>query len=154
MHVSLARNEMRQNFNIWVHGDRNLVRGSGLFVGETGVAANHHFLTPVDGSSFQFSSGKYRLEVYARLLGDRRPMMLFSQDLEIGSEVAAKLQEPGSGLYFDCGPDSLRYLPHVEKRQPSPAPEQFLETLGTYIGSGAPPGTRLVPAESTTTPLE
>jgi hypothetical protein len=47
MHVALLRNEMHQNFNIWVYGEREkLVRGSGLFVGETGVAANHHFLTP------------------------------------------------------------------------------------------------------------
>jgi hypothetical protein len=35
MHVALSRNEMHQNFNIWVYGERgNLVRGSGLFVGE------------------------------------------------------------------------------------------------------------------------
>lgn len=45
MHVSLERSETRQNFNIWVHGDDKLVRGSGLYVGATGVAANHHFLT-------------------------------------------------------------------------------------------------------------
>src|SRR5579862_7874181 len=32
MHVSLARNETHQNFNIWVYGEREkLVRGSGLF---------------------------------------------------------------------------------------------------------------------------
>ena len=53
MHVTLRRNETVQNFNIWVHGDDKLVRGSGLFVGETGVAANHHFLTPRDCNSFQ-----------------------------------------------------------------------------------------------------
>jgi hypothetical protein len=105
MQVSLARNEMHQNFNIWVHGDEKLVRGSGLFVGESGVAANHHFLTPKDGSSFQFSSGRYRLDVYARLLGDRKRTLLFSQDLEIGPDVAATLQEPGTGVYFDWGPD-------------------------------------------------
>ena len=39
MHVALSRNETHQNFNIWVHGDEKLVRGSGLFVGESGVAA-------------------------------------------------------------------------------------------------------------------
>jgi hypothetical protein len=48
MYVALSRNEMRQNFNIWVYGEERLVRGSGLFVGETGVVANHHFLTPKD----------------------------------------------------------------------------------------------------------
>lgn len=130
MHVSLARNETHQNFNIWVHGDDKLVRGSGLFVGESGIAANHHFLTPKDGVSFRFTAGRYRLEVQARLLGDHNRTLLFSQELEVTSDVAVSLEEPGTGLYFDWGPDSSRYIPHVEKRLPSPDPAEFLEILG------------------------
>ena len=83
MHVNLARNETRQNFNIWVHGDEKLVRGSGLFVGETGVSANHHFLTPKDGSDFRFVEGKYTLELYTKLLGDKAARCVLSQTLEI-----------------------------------------------------------------------
>ncbi len=63
MHATLHRNETRQTFNIWVIGDGNLARGSGLFVGETGVVANHHFLLPEDGNTFRFQSGTYRIEV-------------------------------------------------------------------------------------------
>lgn len=129
MHVSLIRNESSQNFNIWVYGDDKLVRGSGLFVGETGVAANHHFLTPDDGNSFQFLSGRYHLSVYARMLGEARQTLLFSQELDITPETAEALKEPGNGLYFDWGPDSSRYLQHVEKRPPSPDPGMFLEAL-------------------------
>ena len=135
MHVSLARNETHQTFNIWVHGDEKLVRGSGLFVGESGVAANHHFLTPKDGSTFQFSAGRYRLDVYARLLGDGNSTLLFSQELEVAPDVAAALKEPGTGLYFDWGADSSRYLAHVDKRLPSPDPAEFLEALGITTGS-------------------
>jgi hypothetical protein len=137
MHVSLARNETHQTFNIWVHGDEKLVRGSGLFVGESGVATNHHFLTPKDGSTFQFSVGHYRLDVYARLLGDRKPTLLFSQMLEVAPDVAAILKEPGTGLYFDWGADSARYLPHVDKRLPFPDPAEFLEALGLTTRSKA-----------------
>jgi hypothetical protein len=36
----------------------------------------------------------------------------------------------GAGVYFDWGPDSSRYLPHVEKRPPSPDPEDFFKALG------------------------
>jgi hypothetical protein len=130
MHVALWRNETHQNFNIWVYGEREkLVRGSGLFVGETGVAANHHFLAPMD-SVFHFTEGHYRLGVFARLLGDTKPVRLFSQALDITREIAASLQEPGAGVYFDWGPDSARYLSHVEKRPPSPDPEEFLKGLG------------------------
>jgi hypothetical protein len=125
MHLSLARNESRQTFNIWVYGDERLARGSGLFVGETGVAADHHFLTPEDGSEFSFFAGRYHLSVYAKLLGDRTQTLLFSQDLEIPPDIAAALKEPGAGLYFDWGPDSSRYLQHVKQHTPTPSPEQF-----------------------------
>ncbi len=129
MHAALHRNESHQNFNIWVYGDDKLVRGSGLFVGETGVAANHHFLTPKDGSGFQFIAGRYHLKVYAHLLGDAWPKLLFSQDLEVSPEIAAALDSPRTGLYYDWGPDSSRYLPHVEERPPTPDPASFFEAL-------------------------
>lgn len=129
MHLRVTRNETHQNFSIWVHGETTLVRGSGLFVGETGVAANHHFLTPRDASGFRFTEGHYRIEVFAHLLGDKRRTLLFSQGLEITRDLAARLEEPGAGLYFDWSPDSSRYIPHVEKRLPSPDPREFLQVL-------------------------
>jgi hypothetical protein len=129
MHVALSRNETLWNFNIWVYGDDRLVRGSGLFVGETGISANHHFLDPNDSTSFRFVEGRYKLEVFARLLGEKRQTLLFSQSLEITRDIAASLVEPDAGLYFDWGPDSMRYLPHVDQK-PSPDPEKFLQMLG------------------------
>jgi hypothetical protein len=130
MHVALSRNESHQNFNIWVYGDEKLVRGSGLFVGETGVATNHHFLAPKDVSSFRFVAGHYRMDVFAHILGDYNRTLLFTQTVEVTREVAAQLENPGTGLYFDWGPDSSRYLTHVDKRPPSPSPERLLELLG------------------------
>jgi hypothetical protein len=148
MHVSLARNETHQTFNIWVYGDDKLVRGSGLFVGESGVAANHHFLTPRDGGGFQFSAGLYRLEVYARLLGDRQPKLLFSQELDIAAHIAVALKEPGTGVYFDWGAETSRYLPHVDKRLPSPDAEEILEALGIALRSKQPGGSRVASSET------
>lgn len=130
LHVALCRNETHQNFNIWVHGEEKLVRGSGLFVGEAGVAANHHFLAPRDGNAFRFTEGQYRIDVFAHLLGDRKRTLLFSQTLEISREIATELAETGNGLYFDWGPDASRYLPHIEKHPPSPDPMEIFELLG------------------------
>jgi hypothetical protein len=103
MHVSLTRNESHQNFNIWVYDDDRLVRGSGFFVGESGVAVNHHFLTPDDGNAFRFLPGRYFLKVNARLLGDTKQILLFIQELNIDPSTAESLKEPGTGLYFDWG---------------------------------------------------
>jgi hypothetical protein len=134
MHVSLSRNEMHQNFNIWVYGEREkLVRGSGLFVGETGISANHHFLAPEDAKSFSFVEGHYKLEVFAHILGDFKPSRLFSQELDISRDIATALEEKSAGLYFDWGPDSSRYLPHVEKRPPSRNAEDFLRMLESAV---------------------
>ena len=121
MHIALSRNETHQNFNVWVYGNDKLARGSGLFVGETGVEANHHFLAPRDGTSFRFTEGRYRLDVFAHLLGDERRTRLFSQTLEVSSELAAALAAtPNAGLYFDWGPDTEGYLPHIQHAPSTP----------------------------------
>jgi hypothetical protein len=60
---------------------------------------------------------------------DRTRTLLFAHPFEISRDVAALLREPEAGVYFDWGPDSSRYLPHVEKRLRS-RPNDFLEELG------------------------
>jgi len=129
IYASLSRNETIQNFNIWVYGDERLSRGSGLFVGETGLTANHHFLTPDDGSNYQFISGQYRLTIYAKLLGDRKKRSLFETNLTIDKEDAEKLDNPNCGLYFDWGSDSERYIPHTENKPAELGFEEFVDSL-------------------------
>jgi hypothetical protein len=68
------------------------------------------------------------MDVFAQLLGDRDRTLLFSQTLEISREIAAQLAGPDRGLYFDWGPDSSHYLPHVDKLPPLPN-DDFLELL-------------------------
>jgi hypothetical protein len=113
MHVRLYRGESVQTFNIWVYGERKeLVRGSGLYVGKEGVSYNHHFLMPKDGTSYEFLSGKYKLEVYASLL-NRTSVKMFTIELDVNENQAAKLKEGRHGLYFDWGPESNKYHPYL-----------------------------------------
>ena len=83
MYLTLTRNESRQNFNIWIYGTETLVRGSGLYVDETGMATNHHFLLPEDETNFVFSEGSHTIDVRAKLLGDASLVRLFSQRLDV-----------------------------------------------------------------------
>ena len=117
MYVALVRGDtVHQHFNIWVYGERHeLVRGSGLFVGEDGISANHHFLSGPDRADFSFTEGSYRLEVFVRLLGDRRDKQLFAQDLVISRDIAAALCDPAAGVYFDWAPDTAQYVPFVDR---------------------------------------
>lgn len=131
MHVSLTRDEARQTFHIWVYGQRGqLERGSGLFVGEAGVEASHHFLTVRDTGTFQFREGSYRLDVFAQVLGSRQQKLLFSHVLEITADVARQLHDLRAGVYFDWAPESSRYMAHVDKRPPQPDAAELLEVLG------------------------
>ncbi len=116
LYVSLKRNESRQNFNIWVYGDSgDLKRGSGLFVPQGGITLDHHFILPKDGSDFKFFDGIYDLTVYARLVGDKSPVNLFSTKLELTSSQAAELKDNCTGLYYDWGPDQQAYFSHVDR---------------------------------------
>lgn len=118
MHVRLYRGETLQTFNIWVHGERiEIVRGSGLYVGKEGVAHNHHFLLPKDGATFEFMAGRYRLEVYASILGKKSPSKMFSVDLEITETHAVKIKDKHHGIYFDWGPESGKYHAYLHRRE-------------------------------------
>lgn len=129
MHATLSRGEACQTFNIWVYGDKELLRGSGLFVGETGVAANHHFMIPKNTNRFEFIKGVYRLDIFAELVGDKGPIRLLTQLLEVTAELAADLEDRLAGLYFDWEPDSKRYAPHIDKRGVAPSPEELVKLV-------------------------
>jgi hypothetical protein len=124
MYVTLSCEDISQDFNVWAYGERNeLVRGSGLFVGETGVEANHHFLISRDSKHFAFIPGTYFLNVFAHLLGDKNRQILFSQTLTVSPEEAEMIGEQNAGLYFDWAPDKKRYITHIDDE-----PRSFLDS--------------------------
>ncbi|HZL30837.1 MAG TPA: hypothetical protein VFC54_07230 [Pseudolabrys sp.] len=116
IYVKLTCEDIVQSFNVWVYGERDeLVRGSGLFVGETGVEAYHHFLTSRSDSPFHFIQGTYRLDVHAHILGQKNSKLLFSHLLNVTDEEALLIGEQNSGLYFDWDPDENRYAHHLKQ---------------------------------------
>lgn len=116
MYVKLRRAESVQTFNIGVYGDKPLARGSGLFVGYEGIACNHHFLLPKDGTQYDFLAGDYAIEVYAFLVNKRTPLLLYQLHVSVSKQDAEVLQDKASGIYFDWGPDSKKYHSHIDKR--------------------------------------
>jgi hypothetical protein len=131
LHVALHRNESKQNFNIWVYGERgNLKRGSGIFVPQEGVTFDHHFLLPEDGANFNFLSGSYQLSVFAKLVGRKTRYELAKVNLSISESQAAQLAEPNVGIYFDWGPDQQSYHSHIDRRPENvPDIEQLIELM-------------------------
>jgi len=115
--IRLRRGETQQNFNIWVYGEKDLARGSGLFVGQEGIATNHHFLTPTDVRGFDFAAGDYKLEVFGKVVGKDATLLLSSIRLSIDAHEAEQLRRPHHGIYFDWGPDAGRYQKKIEDRR-------------------------------------
>lgn len=123
LYLSLHRNEGKQNFNVWVYGEKGkLHRGSGLFVPQEGVTFDHHFLLPEDGTDFTFLPGAYTLAVFAKGVGEQASSQLISVRLSINESQAAALARPRTGMYFDWGPDQQAYHAHVQTR-PEVEPE-------------------------------
>ena len=136
LYVRLRRGETQQNFNIWIYGEKDLARGSGLFIGQEGVATNHHFLLPTDIGNFDFAAGDYRLEVFGKTVEHDRVHLLSSIEISISVAEAGQLKERNHGIYFDWGPDAGRYQTKIEGK-PSQAldPLKLLEALqrGTAV---------------------
>lgn len=121
LYVHLIQGESRQNFNIWAYHNSDvnmLVRGSGLFVGKTGIATNHHFLQPKDNPTYEFRAGEYTLEVYVRLVGKKQSRLLHRTTLSISDFQAVELAKGDRGIFFDWGPGSSQYHSHVDTKKP------------------------------------
>lgn len=117
IHVSIQRYESKQNFNIWVYGEKSeLKRGSGLYVPQEGVTFDHHFMLPEDGANFMFLAGPYKLTVIAKLVCTSTPVVLSEINLAVSEIQAEKLSQPNNGLYFDWGPDQQAYQSHINSK--------------------------------------
>lgn len=137
MHVNVQRGETRQNFSIWVYGDKQLSRGSGLHVGPEGVACNHHFLLPEDGASFALAPGQYVISVFAKRVQDPQPRRLQDVRVSISEIQADQLRGPTCGVYFDWGPDQQAYHSHIEDRPPKALPKWLLEAASEMSDGGS-----------------
>jgi hypothetical protein len=115
MFVILRNADTSQNFTIWAYGDASigLVRGSGLKVGEEGIAVNHHFLLPNDGSTYKFLTGEYVVEIYASLV-NKQPNLLHTTQVSVSTNDAEQLNEPNNVIFFDWRPDARLYVSHID----------------------------------------
>lgn len=106
-------------FSFWGYGDKDLVRGSGLFVPETGIATNHHF-NPVDSETlFLFSQGSYSLELVAKLVGRERLVSLWNVTLEMPAGVFGFTIARETAVFYSWSPEQRCYIASIEKRSGS-----------------------------------
>jgi len=105
-----------EEFAFWGYGDKDLVRGSGLFVAENGVATNHHFNPLRTEPLFLFSHGTYQLELVAKLIGREKSVSLWNLTIEVprGAFDASIARE--KAVFYSWSPDQERYVSSIETR--------------------------------------
>lgn len=113
MYVRLQRGESVQNFNVWVYDNNGLVRGSGLFISKQGIACNHHFLLPRDGTNYDFLAGDYLVQIFVETVQDK-PRKIFEQSLILSKSQEDEMKGKKVGTYFDWAPNTQNYPSHVD----------------------------------------
>lgn len=116
MFAKLHHAGSEQIFSFWGYGETNqLVPGSGLYVGQTGIAVNHHFVLSVHQPAYEFSKGDYEIEVFVRLVGRKTPIRLSGFKLTLSAEHAGILARHG-GVLFELNPDGRGYVGHARDK--------------------------------------
>jgi hypothetical protein len=112
--LKVRRGESSRTFNFWMYGEtKALLIGSGLRVGEDGVASNHHFLPPKDESTFSFFPGDYVIDVYARIVKRSATVRLSTVKLTLTESHAAVLRDHKRGILFTWEPEAQIYYAAV-----------------------------------------
>jgi hypothetical protein len=133
LYLKVKRAEIAQTFDFWMYGEtKDLKIGSGLRVGEDGVSSNHHFLPPRSAMSFAFLAGAYTIQVYARILNRRAPVLLSTVKLSLSDELAATLLDRAKGALFTWSPDSKGYRGDVS--EPPPGEGRARSVSGAGLG--------------------
>lgn len=108
--------QIEVEFSFWGMGDKELVRGSGLFVSETGVATNHHFNPLKTDELFLFRPGTYSFELKVKLLGEPNATSLWKIPLQIPASAFGSEITPNEAVYFNWSPALGQYVASVENR--------------------------------------
>ncbi len=116
MFVKLVRDGKEQVFGVWGHGwTTELSPGSGLFVGQAGVSANHHFALSASKPLYDFAAGDYTIQVFAQQPGEASARLLTELKLTVDAAMAKALGQR-TGVLFELEPESQTYVGQVRER--------------------------------------
>ncbi len=121
MYIKLCREGSEQIFSFWGYGETNkLTAGGGLFVGQTGIALNHHFVLSVQHAGYEFVEGEYSIQVFARVAGKSRSLLLDTISITLSKIDSGTYLAGGLGILFELGWDTGKYTGHAREYKFSP----------------------------------
>ncbi len=115
LYAKVRTDDHERLFSFWGYGEtEKLSPGSGLHVGRTGFAANHHFVLSIHEDAYHFELGSYEIDVIADVVGRRKPIKLATIKLSLPDELAAALERQ-EGVLFERKIDG-EYEGHTRER--------------------------------------
>jgi len=129
MFARLQRGDSVQAFPVWIHqsASGDVVRGGGLCVTSNGIALDHIFLSPADGTRYRFLPGDYVIELFASVVGDRRPQRLQRVELSVSQEQAERIGSDAEfDILFDWSPEARTFAASIHEARKADKPEKPL----------------------------
>lgn len=113
-------------FDFWAYSEKDKIsRGSGLFVSQSGVVCDNHFLLRFDIPTndnqlpvpeFLFWPGEYTAEVFAKVLGRSRADRLMQVQFTVSGQQAGEISQlRDAGIFLDLDSETNSYVGHVER---------------------------------------
>ncbi len=121
MYLNVRQDYGTHTFDFWGHTESGkLTLGSGLFVGSTGIASDHHF-NPREGlENFVYGGGDYLIEVFATIVGRAKPEKLTELTFTVPNQQAAELvQIPTRALFLYWNARTRSYDGSIEIPPPA-----------------------------------
>ncbi len=119
VHQQVMNGHLSQVFDYWAYGEiGKLSVGGGLYVGQSGIATNHHFvLSRRAPQEYAWWSAPCQIQVFARVRGQSTPHLLHEIKFDITYEHAGLLaQVLDIGVFYEWSSDTADYAGHAEKR--------------------------------------
>ncbi len=114
--LRISEGTRSEEFSFWGYGDKDIVRGSGIFVPEIGIVTYHHFNPLHTEKLFMFSQGRYTLELVAKVVAKRNLISLWTIELDVPAGAYDTNIPRDRAIYFNWSPEEQRYIASIEKR--------------------------------------
>ncbi|WP_310488985.1 hypothetical protein [Chamaesiphon sp. VAR_69_metabat_338] len=113
MFVNLSQNGLNQTFSIWAYRDKELVRGSGIYISMEGTAYEHQFTPLPDSNEFKFLAGNSVLKVFGLTVGNKNPFLMTEIHLHLTEEQVSAIIDRKAFIWFDWNPILQSYSPQI-----------------------------------------
>jgi hypothetical protein len=113
MFVRFLQDGSMTTFSEWIYWEGDRVHLGGVKIGEEGRTLFDHFLLPDRTDNFDFTQGKYLLEICAQKVGAKAPIRLFKTEFSLDARIVESTNPGGPGFALLWNPDTQSYRTQI-----------------------------------------